>query len=203
MGVSNLIHEIQRAGIGHGFNSPYEGPYRMQQNPEEFAQLLEALKGREINTYLQVGSAAGGTERFICEWAQIKTLHIMDYGAHPEFHVWRDTNRPALEAQGVQVLEYIGDSHDEAAEEWLAKNGLKYDLIGIDGDHSPAGARMDWALITPCLRPGTLVWLHDIDNTKMDPFNQGAHEVWVELKKRHKVLVEAVGTYGIGMVGVA
>lgn len=197
-----LIDEIRKAGVAQGFRSIYEGPYRMQQDPGEFAQLVQALMGRDLKTYLQVGSAAGGSERFIVEKTGIKTLHIIDIGDHPEFYLWRDQNKPALKAQGVTIVEHIGDSHDEAAEEFLAQQGLKYDLIGIDGDHTPAGARMDWKLIEPCLKPGTLVWLHDIDYTKMRPCDNGAYEVWVELKKRHKVLVEALGTFGIGMVEI-
>lgn len=199
---ANLIGEIRRAGVAEGFNSPYMGEYRMQQDPGEFAQLVQILIDRKPQTYLQVGSAAGGSERFICEKAGIKTLHIIDYGDHPEFHIWREVNRPALEAQGVAVLEFIGDSHSEEAEEFLTHHGLKYDLIGIDGDHTPAGARMDWKLIEPCLKPGALVWLHDIDHTKMRPCDNGAFEVWEKLKARHTVLLEAVGTFGIGLVEI-
>jgi len=198
----DLIEIIQKAGIGNGFGSAYAGGYCMQQDPGEFAQLIEALHGRDLKSYLQVGSAAGGTERFICEATGIKTLHIIDYGNHPEFNVWRDQNRPALEAKGVTVTEWLGDSHSDEAEQFLAEHGLKYDLIGIDGDHTPAGARMDWKLIEPCLKPGALVWLHDIDATKMRPCDNGAFEVWTELKKRHKVLVEAIGTFGIGLVEI-
>lgn len=197
-----LIEEIQKAGIGDGFGSPHMGEYRMQQDEREFAQLVRALMDRKPKTYLQVGSAAGGSERFICEKVGIKTLHIIDYGNHPEFPIWQMVNKPALQAQGVTILEHIGDSHDEAAEAFLARHGLKYDLIGIDGDHTPAGARMDWELITPCLRPGALVWMHDIDHTKMRPCDNGAHEVWQKLKERHKVIVEALGTFGIGMVEI-
>ena len=173
----------------------------MQQDTGEFAQLIEALQGRPIANYLQVGSAAGGSERFICEATGCKALTIMDLGTHPEFQVWREVNRPALEAQGVTVTEWLGDSHSDEAEEFIATQG-KFDLIGIDGDHTPAGARMDWKLIEPCLKPGSLVWLHDIDYTKMRPCDNGAFEVWTELKKQHKVLVEAIGTFGIGMVEI-
>lgn len=197
-----LIEMIQRAGIADGFNSPYSGGYLMQQDPGEFAQLVAILKERKPKTYLQVGSAAGGAERFICEMTGIKTLHIMDMGDHPEFPTWREKNRPALEAQGVAIKEYIGDSHDEAADEWLDQNGLKYDLIGIDGDHTPAGARMDWKLITPCLRPGTLVWLHDIAAEKMRPCDAGADEVFRKLKERHKVLLDVQDVFGIGLVEI-
>lgn len=197
-----LIAEIERAGIADGFGSPHMGGYRMQQAPSEFAQLVQALMDRKPKTYLQVGSAAGGSERFICEKVGIEILHIIDYGDHPELPIWQTVNKPALQAQGVTILEHIGDSHDEAAEDFLAHHGLRYDLIGIDGDHTPAGARMDWKLIEPCLRPGALCWLHDIDSTKMRPCDNGASEVWEKLKARHKVIVEALGTFGIGMVEI-
>ncbi len=197
-----LIAEIQRAGIGVGFGNPHEGGYLMQQDPGEFAQLVAILMERKPKTFLQVGSAAGGCERFICEKVGVEVLHIMDLGVHPEFPTWTTKNKPALEARGVKVKEYIGDSHDDAAEEWLAQNGLKYDLIGIDGDHTPCGARMDWKLITPCLRPGTLVWLHDTHPVKMAPFNTGAVEVFAKLKERHKVLLDVQDEFGIGLVEI-
>ncbi len=197
-----LIEEIQRAGIADGFNSPHMGAYRMQQDEKEFAQLVQILIDHKPQTYLQVGSAAGGSERFICEKVGIKTLHIIDYGDHPEFPIWQTVNKPALQAQGVAILEHIGDSHDEAAEAFLASQGMKYNLIGIDGDHTPAGARMDWELIAPYLRPGSLAWIHDIDHTKMRPCDNGAYEVWEKLKERHEVLLEALGTFGIGMVKI-
>ncbi len=199
----NMIDQIHAAGIADGFNNPNIGPYCIQQSPAEFAQLVEILKGYPLKSYLQVGSAAGGTERFICEQTGIKTLHIIDLGEHPEFHVWREVNRPALEAQGVTITEHLGDSHDEAAEEFLAHHGLKYDLIGIDGDHTPAGVRMDWKLVSPCLRPGTLCWFHDTNYKIMRSCDNGAWEVFSELAKRHKVLLDVRDVFGIGLVEIA
>lgn len=198
----SMIDQIHAAGIAEGFQSAHTGPYCIQQDPAEFAQLVEILKGRDLKSYLQVGSAAGGSERFICEQLGIKTMHIVDLGEHPDFQVWRNVNRPSLEAQGVTVTEHLGDSHDEAAEAFLATNGLKYDLIGIDGDHTPAGVRMDWDLVTPCLRPGTLVWFHDIYAEKMRPCDNGAWEVFEKLKTRHKVLLEVKEVFGIGLVEI-
>lgn len=197
-----LVEEIQKAGIADGFGSPYVGGYHMQQNPEEFAQLIEALQNYTLSTYLQVGSAAGGAERFICEKTGIKDLTIIDLGTHPEFHVWQKVNRPALESQGVKVTQYLGDSHEEGAEEFLAQYGKKYDLIGIDGDHTPAGARMDWKLIEPCLKPGALVWLHDTHAEHMRPCDQGGWEVFSKLMERHKVILDVREVFGIGMVEI-
>jgi cephalosporin hydroxylase len=197
-----LIEQIQQAGIADGFGSPYMGAYAMQQDPGEFAQLVQILMDKKPQNYLQVGSAAGGSERFICERAGIKDLTIMDLGTHPEFHIWREVNRPALEAQGVTVTEFLGDSHSDEAEAFLATQNRKYDLIGIDGDHTPAGARMDWKLIVPCLKPGTLVWLHDTNAANMRPCDNGAWEVFEKLMERHIVLLDVREVFGIGLVEI-
>jgi len=36
----------------------------------------------------------------------------------------------------------------------------------------------------------------------MRPCDNGAREVWEKLKARHKVIVEALGTFGIGLVEI-
>ncbi len=198
-----LVEEISALGSGDhvGFGGDFTGGYHLQQNPEEFAELIEALQGRTIRNYLQVGSAAGGTERFLCEKLGIQAMTIIDLGEHPQFHVWREVNRPALEAKGVVVHEYLGDSHEEGAEEFVA--GLpKFDLIGIDGDHTPAGVRMDWQLITPLLRPGSLVWFHDTNAAYMRTRDNGPWEVCQKLKERHKLVMETARKFGITLFEV-
>lgn len=198
----NMIDQIHKAGLADGFNNPNVGPYAIQQEPVEFAQLVEILRQRFIHTYLQVGSAAGGSERFICEKANVKTLHIIDLGTHEHHRIWQEVNRPALVAQGVEIMEHWGDSHEEPAEQFLAEHGLKYDLIGIDGEHTPAGVRMDWKLIEPCLKPGALVFLHDIAHLNQRLCDHGPWEVWCKLKERHKVLLESLTGFGIGLIEV-
>lgn len=199
-----LTEEINKLGSDHipTFGGEFEGGYHVQQDPGELAGLVEALMRRKLETYLQIGCAAGGTERFICEKVGIKDFAVIDIGQHPKFPVWVSHNKPALQAQGVKVSEHIGDSHDEAAEAFLAARGVKYDLIGIDGDHSPAGVRMDWALITPYLKPGALVWFHDINSAGLPIGQQGALEVWEKLKGRHVVVYETFAKFGIGLVEI-
>jgi hypothetical protein len=158
-------------------------------------------RNREIRNYLQVGSAAGGAERFICERLGIRELTIIDMGDHPQFSTWQKQNKPALQNLGVEVSEHIGDSHDEAATDFMTRIG-KFDLIGIDGDHTPAGVRMDWELITPALRPGSLVWFHDINHAYMRTRDNGPWEVWAKLKTRHKVHLEIMERFGIGLLEI-
>ncbi|MDQ2999894.1 MAG: class I SAM-dependent methyltransferase [Fibrobacterota bacterium] len=199
-----LIEQIENLGSDDiaTFGGNFEGGYHVQQDAAELAGLVDALKAYRVETYLQIGCAAGGTERFICETLGIKELAVIDIGEHPKFPVWIEQNKPALEAQGAKVNQHIGDSHDEAAEVFLATLDREYDIIGIDGDHSPAGVRMDWALIMPYLKPGTLVWFHDIASENLPIGQRGALEVWEKVKARHKVVYETKAKFGIGLVEI-
>jgi predicted O-methyltransferase YrrM len=197
-----LIEAIENAGSDHlpTFGGRFEGGYHIQQNPAEFADLLMAVKGRDIQSYLQIGIAAGGAERILSEYVGIRQLTVIDDGRHRKFQIWINENRPALEAQGVRVSQHIGDSHDQDARQFLARCGERFDLIGIDGDHTPAGVSMDWELIQPCLEAGTLVWFHDIASTFLPPEQCGAKQVWNTISKRHKIILETYRHCGIGML---
>ncbi len=202
--MQQIIDDINAAGLAEkGFgDGGHVGGYLMQQDPGEFAALVLALhRLGPITSYLQVGSAAGGSERFLCERLGIRQLTIIDMGDHPQFSTWQNQNKPALQNLGVEVVEHIGDSHDEAAAEFMTRIG-KFDLIGIDGDHTPAGVRMDWDLITSALRPGSLVWFHDINHAFMRTRDNGPWEVWCKLKTRHKVHLEVLEKFGIGLLEI-
>jgi predicted O-methyltransferase YrrM len=199
-----MIALIENAGSDHlpTFGGKFEGGYHIQQNPAEFANLLMALKGRPIKSYLQIGNAAGGSERLICEYLGIVDLTIIDDGRHPKFRIWTDVNKPALEAQGVKVTQHIGDSHAEEAGRFLKQRGKRFDLIGIDGDHTSAGVRMDWQLIEPFLKQGTLVWFHDLSANLLPAAEQGSNEVWNTVNKQHKVLFETYRHCGVGLLEI-
>ncbi len=204
--MQDLIREIESIGLaetGFGSESAFIGGYLLQQSPSEFAQLIKALQDYTITSYLQVGSAAGGSERFICEKTGCKHLDIIDLGQHPQFGTWTNFNKLALEAQGVVIREFLGDSHSDEAQEFVGNLGLRPSLIGIDGDHTPAGARMDFELIAPLLVPGSLVWLHDTNAEKIRPCDSGASEVWEKLKSRHKVILEVKEMFGIGLIEIS
>jgi hypothetical protein len=195
---------IENAGSDHlpTFGGKFEGGYHIQQNPAEFADLLRALKGRAIGSYLQIGNAAGGSERLLCEYLGIFDLTIIDDGQHHKFHVWTDVNKPALEAQGVKVTQHIGNSHAKEAGRFLTLGAKRFDLIGIDGDHTPAGVRMDWQLIEPFLKRGTLVWFHDLSPNLLPTGERGSNEVWNIVSKRHKVVFETYRHCGIGLLEI-
>jgi predicted O-methyltransferase YrrM len=54
----------------------------------------------------------------------------------------------------------VGDSHSLGTRDTALARG-PYDLLLIDGDHSRAGALVDFRDFAPMVRPGGLVALHD------------------------------------------
>lgn len=204
--MGHLVEEITAVGSGdhHTFGGSWTGGYALQQNPIEFALLLKALKEFSPNpkTYLGVGTAAGGSERYIAEYLGLKEMTIIDLGQHEQFPTWRNVNRPALEAQGVKVSEYLGDSHDDAADRFLAAAGTKYDIIGIDGDHTPMGVRLDWLLVCPYLKKGTIIWFHDTAAERMRACDNGPFEMAEHLKKRIELVMETKLDFGISVFRV-
>ena len=195
---------IERAGSDHlpTFGGEFEGGYYIQQAPRELAGLLVCLKRFKIRSYLQIGIAAGGAERLICECLKIGDLTIIDDGRHPKFRVWNNQNRPALEKQGVCVTQHIGNSHAPEAHTFLTQCEKAFDLVGLDGDHTPEGVRMDWELIRPFVVPETAVWLHDISTKLLPPAEHGCSELWNALRGRHKVLYETYQRCGIGLLRI-
>jgi hypothetical protein len=202
--MAGLIEQVIEAGFDNadhfakGIQGAATGGYYIQQDPEEFAKLISTLRNHApYHTALSIGIAAGGNDRFMVEKVDIKQLVVMDDGKHWNHKVWKATNKPAIK---IPVHEHIGNSHSRAAASFLKDLGFKFNLIGIDGDHSPAGVRMDWEMVQPYLAPGAVVWFHDI--AMKEAGQTGAAELWFELRKKHKVLLETRKKFGIGVVQV-
>jgi hypothetical protein len=204
--LETLIKEIEEAGTSELlFGGTWVGGYHIQQDPSELAKLVECLRTNisragSAGSYLGVGVAAGGTERFIAEKVGLDSLTIIDNGEHKQFDVWQKVNKPAIESRDIKVWEHIGDSHDEQADEFLRLWGGHYDIVGIDGDHSACGVRLDWRLVEPYIHKGTLVWLHDINVKRVH--DQGPLELWEKLKNKYTVRLETYEAYGIGVVQI-
>lgn len=204
MEASKLVKIIEAAGSDDTkvFGGGWTGGWRIQQDPQELADLVAALllHMRARDNYLGIGIAAGGTERFICEMLGMKAITVLDLGAHPHFSTWHQHNRPALEANNVKVTERIGDSHAPGASLFLAEQAKQFDIVGIDGDHSPAGVRMDWMLVQPYIGTGSLVWFHDIACTGAG--QTGGLELWQKLSKQYRVVFETKRKFGIGVIQI-
>ncbi len=179
------------------FGAKWTGGYYIQQDPKEFAELVELLHGFEYRNYLAIGIAAGGTERFICENARVGGVYVIDDGKHPNFK----KSGANLSIPGFLSSAFIGDSHSIKAALQLKAWNRSFNLVGIDGDHSPQGVLQDWEMVQPYLAPGALVWFHDIHVSEIG--QHGARKAWARLKTEHEVLLETNGKFGIGVLRVA
>jgi hypothetical protein len=222
--MPGLIDSIILAGsdsaehFAPGYQGAKTGGYHIQQDPQEYAALLSVLRHHApFHTALSIGIAAGGNERFLVENLEVHQLVVMDDGRHPKHHIWAGPipmhdmspgpefvpvdmpNKLAVQER-LPVHEFIGDSHSKAAAEFLRELDFQFNLVAIDGDHSPAGVRQDWALVKPYLAPGAIVWFHDIHLTI--PGQTGAAELWYELRRKHKVILETRLKFGIGAIQI-
>lgn len=195
-----LLDRIHTAGSDEHtvFGGTHTGGYFMQQEPECFRKLIDCLTAHKpIENYLAVGIAAGGAERFICEEIGIKALTIIDDGKHPKHDKW-EINKKALMDKGVDVLQYIGDSHLPGAEAFLTSNPVKYDMASIDGDHFGTGPMQDFNLVKPHLKPGALVWFHDVNLHEL----YSVARTFDELSRKYEPILHTIGRCGIGVIRV-
>jgi predicted O-methyltransferase YrrM len=149
-GTDSLSH------FGNGYT--HEGGLYLQQNPDEFAALTLLLRerGPHIN-YLEIGSASGGACLFLYREAGIKNVISLDDGQHP-----RAVTQPSNFAHIENFRQFLGDSHSEAAREYLENNVTgKLDIAFVDGDHSYEGVWQDIQLSAPFCHAGALMILHD------------------------------------------
>jgi cephalosporin hydroxylase len=158
--INEIQEFIQNAGSDNlsVFSGKFEGGVNCQQVPDEFAQAIAAMQEyqREIDNYLEIGVAAGGT-----------TYH-MNYFFSPEKIVLVDDNmhikaplRPEILAGIPARKEIIGKSGSDAVKAKVAALGLKYDLIIIDGDHTYEGVKADVENYLPWLADGGFLMFHD------------------------------------------
>jgi predicted O-methyltransferase YrrM len=181
------------AHFGNGYTK--EGGLFLQQNPDEFAALCALLRRyTPIHNYVEIGSASGGSCRFISEQVGFDRAFCLDNGEHP-----RAPEQPGNFAHVKNLTRFVGDSHSSDARRFLATNLHETaDVAFIDGDHSYEGVWADVRLMLAFSRPGTLMIFHD--TVACD----GVERAWLEVLKRGiaKGVAEYIGEekpLGIGV----
>ena len=181
------------------FGRAYEfvGGLALLQNPEELTALCLLLSRiARRGTYLEIGSAGGGTCRFLHQEVGFGRVLSMDDGRHP---------RAGEQAENFAAIggveQFVGDSHAPEAAAWLAERvpDRDIDIALVDGDHSFAGVRRDVRMVLPFCRPGALLILHD---TRMC---RGVEATWLGLcaRRRATPVAELVGAERPMGIGVA
>jgi len=139
------------------FGGEFEGGIQCQQVPDEIAPCIFDLlnSGKKINSFLEIGAAAGGTTFLINHFFNPENIVLIDDNKHPKAHV-----RPYI-LNKVKRLEIIGLSQAQGTIDALKSTGLKFDLILIDGDHTYLGVKLDLENYLPFLADGGFLMLHD------------------------------------------
>lgn len=138
------------------FGGTYAGGVCSQQIPDELAPCIyDLLKmGVKINSYLEVGAAAGGTTYIFDYYFNPKQIVLLDNNEHPKYNL-----RPEI-LKGIEYREIIGDSQSESASV-AAREFSPYDFIILDAVHTYQATKIDVALYGPMLSKGGYLFLHD------------------------------------------
>ncbi len=180
MELNEIINYVNKCGSDRVdvFGGSYEGGYHIQQNPYEISMAILKINEyyKEIDNYLEIGSAAGGTTRLISDFIKLKNVYIIDDNQHPKYKI-RENNLKHL-----NTMEFIGDSHSIECQNILKQWNKKFDIVFIDGDHSYIGVKTDFEIIKEYIHIGSLILFHD---TCINMKNFGPTEFNKEFKKNN------------------
>jgi len=157
------IEEIERFVEDAGsddlptFGGKHVGGIFVQQIPDEIAPCIHAIleSGEPIETYLEIGVAAGGMTYLTNHFFHPEEIVLVDTNEHP-----RCVNRPQVLA-GIRTTEIIGKSGDDAIRDRVVDLGYLFDAVMIDGVHHYENVKRDVELYAPYLSDGGFLMLHD------------------------------------------
>jgi predicted O-methyltransferase YrrM len=180
----------------------------------EFLQLLENIRSLQLRRILEIGTANGGTifllARAALRDATLVTVDLPAKGQPHGYPSWKERIFRAFAGSNQKLALVRGDSHDPGTVERV-KAALGYELVDflfIDADHSYDGAKKDFDLYLPLVRPGGLVAFHDIIPDHFTRYGQKTrsntgevHRLWEELKVRRpaREIVNDVDQDGFGL----
>jgi predicted O-methyltransferase YrrM len=189
--INPTIEDIEKYVVAAGsdnvavFGGLYEGGAQIQQVPDEIAPCIKMLleSGKEITSFLEIGTAAGGTTFLFDHFFHPKVIVLVDDNKHHKADV------RGYVLQDVKYKEIIGDSHDENVLALVKDIAGSYDMIIIDGDHSYEGVKKDFEMYSPLLSDGGFLFFHDSACVE----GWGVHVVVGEV--RDEGLLNFVGEY--------
>lgn len=163
---------------------------KIRQVPEEWNELVPRLADANLQYSLEIGAGFGGTTESLSYLT--KYLISIDTGS-PRFKI--------IDINSRCKYKYIqGNSHYSESLDYVKKllGNNKLDLLFIDGDHSFAGAKLDFVLYEPLVAPGGLIVFHDIVRSKIHTKSGCVVDaVWKEVSEKYKSLeIVRDGTWG-------
>jgi len=161
------------------------------QKPVELSAFIELIRGLELKTVIEIGTAKGGVFYALCQLASVfaKLISIdLPGGEFGGGYTAEDAIRFKEFGKSKQKLHFIRkDSHQEPTKIAVKKamGEDKADLLFIDGDHTYEGVKSDFDMYSPLVRQGGLIAFHDIchhttiTSCKVD-------KLWNELKSQYE-----------------
>jgi len=155
-----LIEEIESFGSSgvHAYSGKFTGGIYLAQIPKEIAQCIAYLRDgdKSIESYLEIGSLAGGTAYVFNKFFDIKTTVLIDDNTREESK-FRSSN-----LADIDYVEFIGNSQSPEAFNFVKDIGCTFDIVLIDGDHSYDGVSSDVKNYSRFVSPGGYLIMHDV-----------------------------------------
>ena len=141
---------------------------RPAQVRDEIARFVNVLAQLAPKTVLEIGTASGGSyflfSRIATEDALLISVDLPGGRFGGGYASWRSPlyQSFARARQRVELLRSDSHSPDSLNSVKTLLDGRMVDLLFIDGDHSYAGAKQDFEMYSPLVRPGGVIGFHDI-----------------------------------------
>ena len=218
--LRHLEKEISHAGQnlfqipflfeGYGIFSSIR-PKQVISEIKELYEIVERLNARYI---CEIGTFRGGTFYLWCkaatEDATLISIDLPSKSWDGEFSYARRSFYQEFSKSPEQKLHFLAaDSHRKSTQEMLSDllKSKQLDFLFIDGDHSYEGAKADFDLYKPFVRPGGIVVFHDILPRAEFP-NIEVYRLWDELKTQYpyQEIIAQEGEFsnfiGIGVIWI-
>lgn len=196
---SEAVARARRARFG--------GVKFLVQAQEEIGWLLEHVRTEQPRRVLEIGTANGGT---LYLWTRVVAPDavLVAVDSTPLGRLGRCSPLALLcasfarRSQRIALVFGAASQRDETrrrVEQIL--DGDQVDFLFIDGDHSYEGARADFELYSPLVRPRGLVAFHDI--AAPDELGFGVPKLWRELSASYpssEIVAGSEPSYGIGLL---
>ena len=182
------------------------GGLKLQQVPEEFAELLLILKGKKVKRYMELGIGNGGSFFLSCFFmgASLQSAVAVDnlaYGdqigqSKEEVEGFIMRAKAYVDSNNIRFVQKSTDDYFEMLNTVKAKT--MYDVAFIDADHSYEGAKRDYVNVLNYVSPGSIIIFHDIASAACP----GIFQLWDEVKRNHAGYKEIIHstTCGIGVL---
>lgn len=156
------------------------------QDEFELAAFMELLKREGVRSYLEIGSHAGGTLRWIATALERPSTFVaVDHAADAERKVLLTQAINYLNAMGHHATVIWGDSTADGTVAAARARG-PYDCVFIDGNHTLPFVAKDWDHYSPM---GRLVCFHDIAWARAPQWNGQRIDVpqfWDAVKAQYR-----------------